>query len=341
MAYEVTVPSFDDKSSPMDRLLFADNQNWIGHIATEITDMYWSLPREERMKVDPVVLEETWVVEAFVAAVIDAYTHGRADLQHGHTFFQNTDDKNWVIAFAHFIQDGVPYRFNVQYSLSYGAVTAMGLGTGYNEIDGYLNAWNEAVRPRPGGLGGGVKSPYYGIDLARLDPSTHNLALGGDGLRILEFDRDLDIVTFEMVTADRQLVELSVPGTDIADRGGYLRQVRGERYEFVPAYGVQVYGKETVITFYVEAGNRIGRVSQGRYKGTMELCDGLEIAFGDNVRRKVDDWVSTRGLQAFRSCEIVYNYSENGNVLDGVSSLANRIQFTISNGRATAAALWR
>ena len=325
----------------MDRLLFAGGQNWVGHVAREITDLYWSLPREQRMLVDPVVLQETWVVEAFVEGAIHAYTHGRTGLEHSYTFFQNTDDKNWVIAFAHFIQDGVPYRLNVQYSLSYGALTALGLGISYNEIDAILNDWNEAVRPRPGGLAGGTKSPYYGIDLSKQDPDTHALALGGAGIRVLDFDRDLGIITVKLLTADREFVEVSVPGTDVGDRGGYLRQIRGERYEFVPAYAVQLNGKETSMLWYVEPGDRIGRIVQGRFKGAMELCPGLEISFGDNVRKKVDEWVQQRGLQAFRSCEIVYNYSTNGNVLDYVVSLANRIEFTVSNGRATSVAVWR
>ncbi len=341
MAYQVVVPSFDDESKPMDRLLFSGGQNWIGHVARDITDMYWALPREERAKVDPAVLQETWVVEAFVAGVIDAYSHGRGALEHGHILFQNTDDKNWVIGIAHFIQDGVPYRMNVQYSLSYGAVTALGLGIGYNEIDLVLNDWNQEVRPRPGGLQGGEKSPYYGIDLSRQDSDTHSLALGGSGIRVLDFDRDLDIITVKLLTSEREFLEFSVPGTDIEDRGGYLRQIRGERYEFVPAYAVQLNGKETSMLWYVEAGDRIGKVVQGRFKHPMELCGGLEVSYGDNVRKKVDAWVARRGLQAFRACELVYNYSENGNVLDGVVSLANRVSFVVSNGRATSVSVWR
>ncbi len=93
--------------------------------------------------------------------------------------------------------------------------------------------------------------------------------------------------------------------------------------------------------FYVEPGDRIGRIVQGRFKGAIELCPGLEIRFGDDVRAKVDAWAAARGVRAYRTCELTYNYSENGNVLDEVASLANRIAFTVSNGRATSVAMWK
>ena len=47
------------------------------------------------------------------------------------------------------------------------------------------------------------------------------------------------------------------------------------------------------------------------------------------------------GDDAYEDCEIVFNYSENGNVLDSVASLNNKISFVTVAGRATTAAIWR
>ena len=291
--------------------------------------------------VDPLVQDATWVVEAYVEAVIEAFTHGRTSTENTFLGFQNTDDKNWVIAFAHFVQDGVPYRIVAQYSMSYGAITALSVATGFSPVDDIFNAWNQKVRPRPGGLNAGEKSPYYGLDLAKIDPATHLLSLGGAGLRVIDYTRDLSIVTVDVFDAEGQPQRFTVPGTPPEDRGGFYRQVRGQRYEWIPATSVQLNGKETALLYYVGDDGRIARVVQGRFKGAIPLCPGLSIQFGDRVRDQVEAWAQENGLAAYRSCELVFNSSANGNVLDEVVSLANRVSFTISNGRATSAAVWR
>ncbi len=336
------MPTFTDASQPLDQLQFnyrGVTSNWLEIVARQIAEAYWALPPDQQAMVDPIVTEPTWVIEAFVEVVLDALTHGRTEQEHAFVTFQNTDDKNWVIGFVHVVQDGVPYRIVAQYSLSYGAVTALSMSTGYSAIDQVFNSWNQKQRPRPGS---GTKSPYYGIDLARQDATQNALALGGDGIHVTGSSRVLSTVTADVVDGEREAHSFEVPGTAPDDRGGYLRQIRGERYEWVRATSVQLNGKETAMLYYVdEADNLIGRVVEGRFKNQVTLCPGLTVGYGDRVREKVQAWSETAGLRAFRQCEIVFNYSANGNVLDNVVSLANRISFTISNGRAISVAVWR
>ena len=72
----------------------------------------------------------------------------------------------------------------------------------------------------------------------------------------------------------------------------------------------------------------------------MTLCDGLSISHGDHVRGRLMAW-ELLDPDGYRDCEVVFNYSENGNVLDGVASLRNRVSFTTIDGRAVTAAIWR
>lgn len=353
LAWDLTIPAeIPDESAPMDVLTFngptGPSSNWIEAVTKQINDLYLSLTPEQRAQIDPIIIEPTWIIEPFVDAVLEEFSHNRVNQENGWKGFDNPDDKQWVIGFGHFIQDGVPFRMIVQYGLNYGAITALNVSYGYGEVDDLMHQWNQAVRPRPGGLGGGEKSPYYGIDLSRMDPNENPYALGGTGIRmsegIYDWDRELGTVTVEVTVVEdgrRTLREMVLPGSPIEDANGYLRQIRGERYEFVPATQVVLGGREAGLTFYVEADGRIGRVSQGRFKHPVNLCPGLTLRFGDNVREKIEAWEQAVGLQNYRACELVFNYSVNGNVLDGVVSLANRVTFGISAGRATSVAMWR
>ena len=93
--------------------------------------------------------------------------------------------------------------------------------------------------------------------------------------------------------------------------------------------------------FLIEPDGTIGRVVQPTFKGQMSLCGGLDISYGDNVREQLMAWEQAMGPEAYRDCEVVFNYSENGNVLDSVVSLRNRVSFTTIDGRAVTAAIWR
>lgn len=349
LEWELTVPAdLSDDPQPMDRIL-VDGVVWQEQVARELMSLYQTLTPEEQAAVDPKVLEPTWQVEAFVSGVLEQFTHNRTRQNHAYVFFENTDDKNWVIGTLRVMQDGVPYRITAQYSMSYGAVTAMNVGVGGSRIDEIYDAWNAEARPDPADARR-TKTPFYSIDLAQLAPNQNPLALGGEGIEFVDFDRHLSIITVKVALPGGDPVEIKVPGSHPDDRGGFSRQLRGARFEFIPAYGVQLNGKETSMLYYVEKVIKesprrevyeIARVSMGGYKGSLELCPGLEITFGDYLVEEIESWRASAGLQAYRDCEIVFNWSENGNVLDSVVSLANRISFTAYNGRSGAVALWR
>ena len=109
----------------------------------------------------------------------------------------------------------------------------------------------------------------------------------------------------------------------------------------MPASVIRVSGRETGMIFYIEADKRIGRVAEGGFKRPVSLCPGLDIAYGDDIREKVEAFTAQAGVDAYRQCEIVFNYSANGNVLDGVASITNRVSFVTVNGRAVQADMWR
>ena len=335
--------SLADEASPIEQLYWdgpTGQENWNNTIIARVKAAYDALSPEDRAMVDPKIIEPTWLIEPFVDVVIDHFTYGKVTGPTTYKAFRNTDDRKWVIGNAHFIEDGVPYRLTVQYSLNYGAITAITIGRGYSELDELLVSWNEDLREP---LGFQMpRYPYYSADLGTQNPEQNPFALGGDGIEVGEWDRQLNTMKVLLKQPGAaQKVELTVPGNPIEDRNGYLRQIRGERYEWVPANVVSLFGREAGFIAYVEADGRIGRIATGGFKRPMALCPGLEISYGDDIRRKVQAFVDDIGVDAYRECEIVFNYSDNGNVLDAVASLTNRVSFVTVNGRAVQVDIWR
>jgi hypothetical protein len=345
LSFTFDVPmSLSIEPAPIEQLYWdgpSGQENWNNTVIAQIKAAYNALSPEDRAMVDPKVIEPTWIIEPFVDVVIDHFTYGKVDGPTVYKAFRNTDDRKWVIGYAHFIEDGVPYRLTVQYSLNYGAVTAITIGRGYSELDTLFNTWNEELREP---LGFQMpKYPYYSADLGRMNPEVNNFALGGNGIEVGEWDRKLNTMKVRLRQPGQveSWTELTVPGDPIEDRNGYLRQIRGERYEWVPANVVRLFGREAGFIAYVEADGLIGRIGTGGFKRPMSLCPGLEISYGDDVREMVQAFVDEQGVDAYRECEIVFNYSENGNVLDAVASLTNRVSFVTVNGRAVQVDIWR
>ncbi len=242
-------------------------------------------------------------------------------------------------------------RVIVQYSLNYGAVTAVTLEQGASLLDDQYDALVSRLDPT---------RAYYGIDLsfyedAEGDPGP--IGLGGEGIQVKGYDRQLKMLDIGLQVTGK-VVDFKTPGTSIEDQGGFKKQLRGERWEFVPAHEVKLLGKETALTFYV-AEQRLGNgeegckdaagclvqsvaaASESYFKTPIELCEGLPLRFGDDVRAAIEEWTLLNGAAAARQCEIVFNYSANGNVLFSVTSLVNKISFSTSDGRATAVTLWQ
>jgi hypothetical protein len=308
-----------------------EGSNLVEDIVAQVLAEYASLTAEEREVVDPRVGNPVFLLETFVDAVIEAFSHGESNGPNAVKVFRTTDDQRWAIGLANFRRGGVPYRLQVQYALNFGAVTAVILERGFNKVDEVLNAGSDLA-----------SLPYLTIDFL----AQSSFGLGGDGVIVDGFDRQLktlDItVTKPLPNNQSEQVSLTVEGDPVQDRNGYLRQIRGERYEWEPADVVRLYGKESYVTVYVdEADGLIGRVDFSTYKGPLELCPGLPLSFGDNVAEAVDTWSKSVSLADYEDCEIVFNRSINGNVLDTVASLKYRKRLTVIAGRAVAATVWR
>ncbi|MCK6549225.1 hypothetical protein L6R52_25505 [Myxococcota bacterium] len=334
--YTVNVPGMSDSPAPLGELVTSfGNVSWVPGVLDDVLALYYSLTPEEQMMVDPRVLEPVFLLEPFVDGVLATFSKGASDGPDTFKVFRTTDDRRWAIGIAHFLRDGVPYRLQAQYNLDFNAVTAVFVERGESRVDRIFSDLNRTYR-----AGG---APYYGIELSSRAGNPYGL--NGAGIAVSGFDRRLETLTATLTSirpgADPEQFSIVVPGDPIEDRNGYLKQINGERYEFVPANVVKLYGKETSMVFYVEADGLIGRIEQNRFKGELELCPGLAIRYGDDLQTKVTAWSESVRLDDYRGCAIVFNYSINGNVLDSVSSLSNRVSFTAVDGRAVSAVVWR
>jgi hypothetical protein len=134
--------------------------------------------------------------------------------------------------------------------------------------------------------------------------------------------------------------ELVVSGAPLEDVAGYSRQIRGERYEFVPSHQVNLFGKETFLVAWVREDGTIGKIENRGFKGSLELCPGLPIRYGDDVKGALLAWEAAVTPEQYRDCDLVFNYSENGNVLLDITSIAYRRSFAVIDGRALNVAVW-
>ncbi len=324
-----------------------EERSWIPDVVANVQARYALLSPTEKLALDPRVIDNIFLVEPFVDAVMEAFSHGRSNTTlnpDAFTMFYTPDDRGFSIGYAHYFVGGVPYRLVVQYSVYYNAVTAVGIDRGYSELDAIFNDLNTACNQDLG-----TTEPYYTMRMSL--PSTtlgfvNPYKLGGRGITVSGFDRQLDTldVTLKTVLPDGTAGPnrtMKIPGGALVDMNGYLKQISGERWEFVPAHMVQMYGFESSFIVYVEQNGVIGYIGQGRFKGSVPLCPGLDISFGDDVRQEIVDWTASVPVTTFRNCELVYNYSTNGNVLDSVASLANKVSIVVVDGRATQANIWR
>jgi len=102
-----------------------------------------------------------------------------------------------------------------------------------------------------------------------------------------------------------------------------------------------LFGKETIQVLYVERDGLIGAVELREFKGDIELCAGLGIAYGDDVRRKLQAWADTVSPDTYSDCEVVFNYSPNGNILSEIVSLKNKVKLLVVADRAVTVMAWR
>ena len=340
-SFELTVPaSLPAAPQRLGELLYLTEQgpkSWLPDVIADIQAQYAALTPEQKAAIDPMVTDPLFILEPFVHAVIDAFSLDATQGPEARYAFRTTDNERWAIGFGHFVWDGAPYRLVVQYSLNFGYVTAVTVERGFSTIDTVLNSVNGYVRDTYGL----PTSPYYELAFSAA-PTPYGL--GGDGIVVNGYDRELETLDVDLTMLEGDgpsVMSLSVPGDPIAARSGFLRQIRGERFEFVPAHAVRLYGKESSFLYHVDEAGEIARVEQFNFKGFVELCGGLGVAYGDDVRATVEAWSSAVGSSAYGNCEVVFNYSEDGHVLTSIASLSNKVAVGVAAGRAISAAMWK
>ncbi|MBI5510206.1 MAG: hypothetical protein HY903_15730 [Deltaproteobacteria bacterium] len=356
-ALDIKVPGVDvgtdgslaADSRQMDKIVWTTSasveKNWVQEVFATVRSEYQLLTPAQMAGIDPLVTDPVFMIEPFMLAVLEVFSHGGSALGNAHTVFVANDDRRWVFAWTSFKRpsDAANWRLEVHYNMNDGALREFIVGRGYSELDTvFANLVADINNDK------GTTYDYYELwmsDQPGVAGYVNPFALNGQGVVVGAFDRQLD--TFEVGIATRApgvadgMLSLTVPGEAMQDLAGYYRPVGGERFEFVPADIVNLFGKETSLSVAVEADGKIGRVSQGSFKGPLELCDGLFIRGGDQVRAKVDAWRDTVTLEQFNNCDVVFNYSVNGNVLNSVMALNKRVSITVMDGRAVSAAIWR
>lgn len=325
-AFTLDVPFDSDAPQRLSELVTADGVAWIPSVLGSISAAYGALSAEERAALDPRVTDPIFLIEPFVDAVLSAFSHGESDAPTAVKAFRATADRRTSVGFVSFVRDGVPYRLGAQYSFNFGAVTAVTISRGGSSIDRLIDG--SRVAPA---------TPYF--ESADMLAGT-TLSLGSNAIRVDGFDRRLSTVDIAVTGPDGEEASYQVSGTPLEDFEGYARQLRGERFEFVPAHQVNLLGKETTLALFVRQDGRIGRIDNPGFKGALELCPGLPIRYGDDVRQALLAWQASVGEAQYRACDVVFNYSANGNVLVDITSIANRRSLSLVDGRATAASVW-
>jgi hypothetical protein len=323
--FTLTVPFTSDEPQRLAELATPEGVSWIPTVIDQVAALYASLTPEQKAAVDPKVLDPIYLIEPFVDAVLSAFSHGESDAVGAVKAFRNTEDKRTSVGLVSFRRAGVPYRLAALYSLNFGAITSVQVSRGESAIDRVIDE----------GRGGGP-TPYF--EASQMLGGTL-VSLGSTGIKVDAVDRQLKTLTVS-VNGLAAPEALQVSGTPLADVAGYMRQIRGERYEFVPSDQVNFFGKETFLVLWVRADGSIGKVENRQFKGALELCPGLPISYGDDVQQQVLNWEQTVSPSQYRDCELTFNYSANGNVLADVTSIGNRVSFAVVDGRAVTASVW-
>jgi hypothetical protein len=323
--FDLVVPFTVDAPQRIGELLTPDGTSWLPTVIAEVQAAYAALTPDERAAVDAKVVDPVYLIEPFVDSVLFALSHGESDAAGAVKAFRTTDDARWSIGSASFRRGGVPYRLAVQYSLNFGAVTFVEVSRGDSVVDRVI----EQGRVAP------VSAYYEAADML----AGNLVSLGSNGITVTGFDRRLATLDIGIAGSTAASV-LSVSGSPLEDVSGYSRQIRGQRYEFVPAHQVNLFGKETFLVAWVREDGTIGKVEDRQFKGSLELCPGLPLANGDDVQAQLLAWETTVAPEAYRDCDLVFNYSANGNVLLDVTSIAYRRSFAVVDGRAINVSVW-
>lgn len=325
--FTLTVPALPDTPQRMAELVTPEGATWVPGIVDSVATLYTGLSPEQQAAVDPRVADPIYVIEPLVDAILSSFSHGEADAVGASKLFRTTADRRWSIGTASFVREGVPYRLEAQYSLNYGALTSVTVTRGESVLDRLISQARSAAA-----------TPFF--ESAEMRAGTL-FSLGSNAVTVDAFDRQLQTLRISVAQADGSVAALEVSGSPIADLTGYQRQIRGERFEFVPANQVNLVGKHTTLVLWVREDGTIGKVDNLSFKGALELCPGLPIQFGDDVQAALLAWQATVSPTLSQSCDVVFNYSTNGNVLGSITSIGTRTSFSVIDGRAVNASVWQ
>jgi hypothetical protein len=323
--FTLTVPFTSDEPQRIAELTTPEGVSWIPTVIDQVAALYASLTPAQKAAVDPKVLDPIYLIEPFVDAVLSSFSHGESDAALAVKAFRNTEDKRTSVGLASFRRAGVPYRLAAVYSLNFGAITSVQVSRGESAIDRVIDASR-----------GAGPTPYFEASQMRAGTL---LSLGSTAISVDSVDRQLKTLSVS-VNAPGAPAALQVSGAPLEDVTGYLRQIRGERFEFVPSDQVNFFGKETFLVLWVRQDGSIGKVENRQFKGALELCPGLPITYGDDVQQQILTWEQSVSPSVYRDCELTFNYSANGNVLADITSIGNRVSFAVVDGRAVTASVW-
>lgn len=365
--FEVTVPFTASAPQRIGELLTPDGTSWLPTVIAEVQALHASLTPEQRAALDPQIVDPVSLIEPFVDAVLFALSHGESDAAGAVKAFRTTDDSRWSIGSASFRRAGVPYRLSVQYSLNFGAVTFVEVSRGDTPVDRVIEEGRVApAAPAPAAPPEPEPTPEAPDDPAVEDPAAQDpvldapapaapapapyyqasdmlagglVSLGSNAIAVTAFDRKLATLSIG-IAGSSAATELVVSGSPMQDVAGYSRQIRGQRYEFIPSHQVNLFGKENFLVAWVREDGTIGRLEDRQFKGTLDLCPGLPISYGDDVQAALLSWEASVGPEQYRDCDLVFNYSANGNVLLDITSIAYRRSFDVIDGRAINVSVW-
>ncbi len=308
---------------------------------------YAALTPEQAAYVDPELPKKTFLVAPFVQAALSVLTGGHSDDPLSVLYTVPSDDSLYVIGRAHFTIDGVPYRVFAQYNFVFGGIVYLGMERGFSPVDEPVNAATAEFAAMLPSLASNYYEHWQGLVPSIGYPYPNPFALGATSITVTGADRQLNMLNVDVTSTDGagipKTYQLKLRGSHIDEGSGFNRQTEGETWEFIRSHAISFDGRESSLLVHVDANGVVQQTAQYTFKGPVYLCGVRkppQILYGQDVRSTLDAF-ARQNPKAYRDCGIVFNYSPNGNVLNSVASVINKVGITLSGGRAVTVSAWQ